>query len=105
MTYSCCVDIVSCEHYDADCVVHFGHSCLSAVDKLPVYYVFDKYELDVDSFVSQVNLLLSSNSSNNDTNIERVERLFILYDVAYYYLIGWLSYFHAFLDKFVIGIF
>lgn len=26
---SCCVDEVAASHVDADCVVHYGHTCLS----------------------------------------------------------------------------
>lgn len=26
---SCCVDEVGASHIDADCVIHYGHTCLS----------------------------------------------------------------------------
>jgi len=73
---SCCVDTVAAEHYDADCIVHFGHSCLSLVDKIPVFYVMDKFPLDLDLVAKQVDLFSTS------------EKLIILYDVAYSYLYG-----------------
>ncbi|KAF0295004.1 2-(3-amino-3-carboxypropyl)histidine synthase subunit 2 [Amphibalanus amphitrite] len=46
---SCCVDEVAADHVTADCVIHFGHACLSATSRLPVYYVFVDLPLDVSS--------------------------------------------------------
>ena len=46
---SCCVDEVAAEHVSADCVVHFGHACLSPTSRLPVHYVFVDLPLDVST--------------------------------------------------------
>ncbi|KAH6633436.1 putative diphthamide synthesis protein-domain-containing protein [Boeremia exigua] len=44
---ACCVDEVAAEHVDADCVVHYGRSCLSPPARLPVIYVFTAPPLDL----------------------------------------------------------
>ena len=77
---SCCVDAVAAEHNSADALIHYGHSCLSQVDKLPVFYVFDKLELDVERLAQQAGDLLARNSTE--------QRLIVLYDVAYCHLYG-----------------
>ena len=46
---SCCVDEVAADHVGADCVIHFGHACLSPTSRLPVHYVFVDLPLDVSS--------------------------------------------------------
>ncbi|KTW26383.1 diphthamide biosynthesis protein 2 [Pneumocystis carinii B80] len=38
----CCVDEIEAQHVDADCIIHYGHACLSVTTRLPVKYVFDK---------------------------------------------------------------
>ncbi|KAF2621607.1 diphthamide biosynthesis protein [Macroventuria anomochaeta] len=45
---ACCVDEVAAEHVDADCVVHYGRSCLSPASRLPVVYVFTERPLDLE---------------------------------------------------------
>ena len=79
--YSCCVDIVAAEHCNADCVVHFGHSCLSFVDKLPVFYVFEKTSLDLDAIKTEVDTLY-------DKPDQAPTKIIVLYDVCYFYLYG-----------------
>ncbi|KAI3838949.1 hypothetical protein MKW92_001838 [Papaver armeniacum] len=44
---SCCVDEVGASHVDADCVVHYGHTCLSPTTTLPAFCVFGKAAIDV----------------------------------------------------------
>uniref|UniRef100_W5KIG8 2-(3-amino-3-carboxypropyl)histidine synthase subunit 2 n=1 Tax=Astyanax mexicanus TaxID=7994 RepID=W5KIG8_ASTMX len=44
---SCCVDEVAAEHVGADCIVHYGRSCLSPSRRLPLMYVFGKRPMDV----------------------------------------------------------
>ncbi|PIA34160.1 hypothetical protein AQUCO_03800022v1 [Aquilegia coerulea] len=39
---SCCVDEIGASHVDADCVVHYGHTCLSPTSTLPALFVFGK---------------------------------------------------------------
>lgn len=77
---SCCVDFVAAEHYQADSLVHYGPSCLSPVDKLPVLYVFEKFQLDLDLLVLKAQQIVKDNKSG--------QKLIILYDVEYQYLYG-----------------
>ncbi|KZM26057.1 Diphthamide biosynthesis protein 2 [Ascochyta rabiei] len=49
---ACCVDEVAAEHVDADCVVHYGRSCLSPPSRLPVIYVFTERPLDLDQTIA-----------------------------------------------------
>ncbi|KAI3953695.1 hypothetical protein MKW98_017519 [Papaver atlanticum] len=37
---SCCVDEVGASHVDADCVVHYGHTCFSPTTTSPAFCVF-----------------------------------------------------------------
>lgn len=39
---SCCVDEVAASHIHADCVIHYGHTCLSPTSNLPAFFVFGK---------------------------------------------------------------
>ena len=78
---SCCVDVVAAEHGSADCIIHFGHSCLSFVEKIPVFYVLEKSHLNIDSIKKEINHLL-------DKKDEGIKKLIVLYDVCYYYLYG-----------------
>ncbi|CAA0815591.1 diphthamide synthesis DPH2 family protein [Striga hermonthica] len=39
---SCCVDEVGAAHVNADCVVHYGHTCLSPTSTLPALFIFQK---------------------------------------------------------------
>ncbi|KAI5290533.1 Diphthamide biosynthesis protein 2 [Ascosphaera acerosa] len=48
----CCVDEIAAEHVDADVVVHYGRSCLSPTQRLPVIYVFTHSQLDLDAVVA-----------------------------------------------------
>lgn len=51
---SCCVDEVAAAHVDAECVVHFGPSCLSPVSSLPTFLVFPRQQLDIASCADAV---------------------------------------------------
>lgn len=78
---SCCVDETAAQHVSADCVVHFGRSCLTPNNRLPAYIVLPKEPLDlvrcVDSIV---------------TTFKTVgEPVLILYDVVYHHLRGSLA--------------
>ena len=49
---ACCVDEVAAEHVNADVIVHYGRSCLSPTQRLPVIYVFTTKFLDIDAAVA-----------------------------------------------------
>lgn len=71
--------MVAAQHYNADCLVHFGHSCLSHVERMAVFYAFDKLPLDLDRLADQLNTILTSSPNN---------KIVLLYDIAYFYLYG-----------------
>ncbi|KAL3674365.1 hypothetical protein V7S43_000321 [Phytophthora oleae] len=51
---SCCVDEVAAQHLIADCIVHYGRTCLSATTKIPVIYAFGNAPIQVDDCVQQL---------------------------------------------------
>ncbi|XP_061991126.1 uncharacterized protein LOC133709410 [Rosa rugosa] len=51
---SCCVDEVGASHVDADCVVHYGHTCLSPTTKLPALFVFGKAPITVSDCANKL---------------------------------------------------
>ncbi|XP_071707270.1 uncharacterized protein [Rutidosis leptorrhynchoides] len=58
---SCCVDEVGASHINADCVIHYGHTCLSPTSKLPAFFVFGKAPIDVSNCANHLcNYALSS---------------------------------------------
>ncbi|KAL4578570.1 hypothetical protein LXL04_014695 [Taraxacum kok-saghyz] len=46
---SCCVDEVGASHINADCVIHYGHTCLSPTTKLPAFFVFGKAPINTSN--------------------------------------------------------
>ncbi|GLU12966.1 hypothetical protein SLE2022_296190 [Rubroshorea leprosula] len=46
---SCCIDEVGASHVNADCVIHYGHTCLSPTTTLPAFYVFGKASISISS--------------------------------------------------------
>ncbi|CAN0830298.1 2-(3-amino-3-carboxypropyl)histidine synthase subunit 2, partial [Linum grandiflorum] len=43
---SCCVDEVGASHIDAECVVHYGHTCLIPTSTVPAFFVLGKASMD-----------------------------------------------------------
>lgn len=76
--YSCCVDETAAQHVAADCVVHFGRSCLTPNSHLPVYYILPKHSLDIDKCANLI-------AKTFDTTEEPI---LVLYDVVYHHLRG-----------------
>ena len=74
---SCCVDEVAAEHFSADCIIHFGHACLSPTNRLPVLYVFGQSEIDIEDCVKKFSSLYSSE-----------DNVVLMYDTRYSYVIG-----------------
>ncbi|RVE58982.1 hypothetical protein OJAV_G00199720 [Oryzias javanicus] len=70
---SCCVDEVAAEHVGADCVVHYGHACLSPSKRLPLMYIFEKRQLDVEVCACSFRELYPDKQSH----------IVLLYDVNY----------------------
>ncbi|KAG0490509.1 hypothetical protein HPP92_007372 [Vanilla planifolia] len=55
---SCCVDEVGAAHVDAECVVHYGHACMSPTTTVPAFFVFGKASIDVNDFVQSLHQCL-----------------------------------------------
>ncbi|XP_029979700.1 2-(3-amino-3-carboxypropyl)histidine synthase subunit 2 [Sphaeramia orbicularis] len=75
---SCCVDEVAAEHVGADCIIHYGRSCLSPSKRLPLMYVFGKRPIDVEKCVSAFKELYPDPQSH----------IIILYEVNYVHAIN-----------------
>lgn len=61
---SCCVDEIGASHVNAECVVHYGHACMSPTSTLPAMFVFGKASIDVkDCAQLLIQCLSSSNKS------------------------------------------
>ena len=73
---SCCPDVVAANHLNADCIVHFGHACLSHAT-MPVLYSFGKQAISIARTTTAVleQLQLSNDGDANN--------LLILYEVQY----------------------
>eukprot|EP00850_Spirogloea_muscicola_P000624 SM000002S05704 [mRNA] locus=s2:1744841:1748976:+ [translate_table: standard] len=54
---SCCVDEIAAAHVDAQCVVHYGHACLTATSRLPAKFVFGKASLDLSDCAAKLRQL------------------------------------------------
>jgi diphthamide biosynthesis protein 2 len=70
---ACCVDEVAAEHVDADCVVHYGRSCLSPPSRLPVVYVFTERPLDLDQAVATF----------QSTYPDKLQKIILMADIPY----------------------
>ncbi|XP_060787688.1 2-(3-amino-3-carboxypropyl)histidine synthase subunit 2 [Neoarius graeffei] len=70
---SCCVDEVAAEHVGADCIVHYGRSCLSPSTRLPLMYVFGKRPINVQECAAVFRELYPDTESH----------VIILYEVTY----------------------
>ena len=73
------MDEVSAQHFKADAVVHFGHSCLSSTMRLPSLLVLDRNPIDVEDFVTKI-----------QTEYSTSDKLLIMYDVEYFHALGML---------------
>lgn len=57
-SHSCCVDEVAAEHVGADAVIHFGNTCLSPSQRLPVLYIPTRLQVDTAWVVEQLKAAL-----------------------------------------------
>ncbi|XP_008187718.1 2-(3-amino-3-carboxypropyl)histidine synthase subunit 2 isoform X1 [Acyrthosiphon pisum] len=73
---SCCVDETAAQHIAADCIIHFGRSCLTPNSHLPVYYVLPKQPLDD---VQCANSIIKTFETDEGL-------VLVLYDVAYHHV-------------------
>ncbi|XP_051960338.1 2-(3-amino-3-carboxypropyl)histidine synthase subunit 2-like [Xyrauchen texanus] len=75
---SCCVDEVAAEHVGADCIIHYGPSCLSPCSRLPLLYVFGKRPIEIQQCATAFKELYPDSQSH----------VIIVYDVTYSHAIG-----------------
>ncbi|XP_020227460.1 2-(3-amino-3-carboxypropyl)histidine synthase subunit 2 isoform X2 [Cajanus cajan] len=59
---SCCVDEVGASHINADCVIHYGHTCFSPTTTLPAFFVFGKASICVADCVESMSKYALANS-------------------------------------------
>ncbi|RLN96912.1 hypothetical protein BBJ28_00003376 [Nothophytophthora sp. Chile5] len=74
---SCCVDEVAAQHLTADCIVHYGRTCLSATTAVPVLYVFGNAPIDTDDCVQQLSARIA--------DVNPAKTLVLLYEPRYYH--------------------
>ncbi|XP_052099458.1 2-(3-amino-3-carboxypropyl)histidine synthase subunit 2-like [Mytilus californianus] len=74
---SCCVDEITAEHYNADCIIHYGHSCMSPTRRIPVKFVFGQSPVDVPDLVSKV----------KDIFTDKDKLIVLLYDTCYHHVV------------------
>ncbi|MBA0768081.1 hypothetical protein Gotri_016915 [Gossypium trilobum] len=58
---SCCVDEVGASHIGADCVIHYGHTCLSPTSTLPAFCVFGKASISIPLCVEKLSSYFGTN--------------------------------------------
>ncbi|CEG39491.1 diphthamide biosynthesis protein 2 [Plasmopara halstedii] len=88
---SCCVDEVAAQHLEADCIVHYGRTCLSATTKIPVVYVFGNAVIDVNDCVQQL--------CDHIAQIDATKTLVLLYEARYHHASS--NIFNSLKEKFV----
>ena len=74
----CCVDEVAASHLSADGVIHFGHTCLTPTQSLPVMYVYTRRECDKEQLVQEVRERWGQEGG----------KVLLLYDVEYQHELG-----------------
>ncbi|GIY74167.1 2-(3-amino-3-carboxypropyl)histidine synthase subunit 2 [Caerostris darwini] len=72
---SCCIDEIAAEHASAEAIIHFGHSCLSPTNRLPVLYIFGKQIIDTQDAVNAFENMLP----------DKMSEVILLYEVMYFY--------------------
>jgi diphthamide biosynthesis protein 2 len=83
----CCIDAVAAQHLQADCVVHYGHACLSPCRDIPVFYSFGRQELSPTACCSAVaqEAIEQKKKEEDDGDSVGVQRLLVLYQVCYHH--------------------
>jgi diphthamide biosynthesis protein 2 len=71
----CCVDEVAAEHLGSDGVIHFGNSCLTPTQRLPVLLIFTAIQIDVGILGEKLAKLRKE---------EEGKRIHLFYDVRFH---------------------
>lgn len=74
---SCCVNIITAQHINADGIIHFGHACLNPVNQISVFHVLPKRNIDLTCFQDKLKEALQ----------DTTKKCILFYDVAYAHLI------------------
>nr|XP_050861756.1 2-(3-amino-3-carboxypropyl)histidine synthase subunit 2 [Vespula vulgaris] len=77
---SCCVDVITAQHVNADGIIHFGHACLNPVNQISVFHILPKKKIDVICFQEQFKKTLQ----------DITKKCILFYDVAYAHLIEYI---------------
>lgn len=72
---SCCVDEVAASHVNGDAIIHFGQSCMSFTEKIPVLYIFGKLSLDKENLFEKM----------EETFSDKDSKIWFFYDVCFYH--------------------
>jgi hypothetical protein len=80
----CCIDAIAAQHLEADCVVHYGHACLSPCRDIPVLYSFGRQHLSTQACVEAVVAEVEVKKQKKES--DSVQRLLVLYQVCYHHL-------------------
>ncbi|MPC09588.1 Diphthamide biosynthesis protein 2 [Portunus trituberculatus] len=78
---SCCVDEVAAEHVGADAVIHFGNTCLSPSQRLPVLYVPTRLHVDTGGMLERLKVALKEEMNGDHP-------LVFLFDARCQYVAG-----------------
>ncbi|KAG5437388.1 hypothetical protein PCANB_000819 [Pneumocystis canis] len=81
---NCCVDEIAAQHVQAECIIHYGHACLSTTERLPVKYILGKQELDIEQCIkafetiyqTQNQIILTGDSYSNNI-IDEIKNILI----------------------------
>jgi diphthamide biosynthesis protein 2 len=95
---SCCPDLVAAAHLQADCLVHYGHACLSnhnntaaaasasSTTTIPVIYSFGRAELPVEHVAQQVLAEIQNNiTASQEVSSVQDHRILLLSEVRFVY--------------------
>lgn len=58
---SCCVDEVGASRIDADCIIHYGRTCLSLTSVLPTLCVFEKASISICGCIEKLSSYFRTN--------------------------------------------
>nr|CCA23796.1 diphthamide biosynthesis protein putative [Albugo laibachii Nc14] len=88
---SCCVDEIAATHLQADCVIHYGRSCLSATSSLPVIFVFGNQPIDKEHSIRSFSRHLEDKVEALCDGSDIAHTLMLLYDPFYAHAIESIS--------------
>ena len=70
----CCVDEVAAEHVCAEAIIHFGHTCLTPTERIPVMFVYTRAKMDVEDWMEKARNMIAEAGP-----------IHVFYDVRYHH--------------------